>query len=90
MKTEAQKRATRKYMDKNYKNLAIRIRPEKIEMIDSYCKSIEMSKASTIVNAIKYLKEENVNLKKWIADREAKSSSICGEPPVSEKLPEDD
>lgn len=66
MQTEAQKRAKRKYLDKTYKNLAIRIRPEKVQLIDNYCKSIGLSKAATIVNAIKYLKENNVNLAEWI------------------------
>ena len=66
MQTEAQKRAKKKYMDKTYKNLAIHIRPENVQLIDNYCKSIGMSKAATIVNAIKYLIENNVNLAEWI------------------------
>ena len=66
MQTEAQKRAKRKYLDKTYKNLAIRIRPENVQLIDNYCKSIGLSKAATIVNAIKYLIENNVNLAEWI------------------------
>ena len=53
--TEAQKRAKKKYMDKTYKNLAIHTRPENVQLIDNYCQSIGMSKASTIVNAIKFL-----------------------------------
>lgn len=53
-------------MDKTYKNLAIHIRPENVQLIDNYCKSIGLSKAATIVNAIKYLIENNVNLAEWI------------------------
>ena len=66
MQTEAQKRAKKKYMDKTYKNLAIHTRPENVQLIDDYCKSIGLSKAATIVNAIKYLIENNVNLAEWI------------------------
>ena len=66
MQTEAQKRAKKKYMDKTYKNLAIHTRPENVQLIDNYCKSIGLSKAATIVNAIKYLIENNVNLAEWI------------------------
>ena len=66
MQTEAQKRAKKKYIDKTYKNLAIHIRPENVQLIDNYCKSIGLSKAATIVNAIKYLIENNVNLAEWI------------------------
>ena len=66
MQTEAQKRAKKKYMDKTYKNLAIHTRPENVQLIDNYCKSIGMPKASTIVNAVKYLIENNVNLVEWI------------------------
>ena len=66
MQTEAQKKAKKKYMDKTYKNLAIHTRPENVQLINNYCKSIGLSKAATIVNAIKYLIENNVNLAEWI------------------------
>ena len=66
MQTEAQKRTKKKYMDKTYKNLAIHIRPENVQLIDNYCKLIGLSKAATIVNTIKYLIENNVNLAEWI------------------------
>ena len=61
MQTEAQKRAKKKYMDKTYKNLAIHTRPENVQLIDNYCQSIGMSKAATIVNAIKYLIEKTLS-----------------------------
>ena len=66
MQTEKKKRKKKKYMDKTYKNLAIHTRPENVQLIDNYCQSIGMSKAATIVNAIKYLIENNVNLAEWI------------------------
>ena len=66
--TEAQKRAKKKYMDKTYKNLAIHTRPENVQLIDNYCQSIGMSKASTIVNAIKYCVANNINLKEWASN----------------------
>lgn len=36
------------------------------EDANRYCKSIGLSKAATIVNAIKYLIENNINLAEWI------------------------
>ena len=66
LRSEAQKRADVKYHAKTYKNLQISARIADYELIDNYCKSIGLSKAATIVNAIKYLIENNVNLAEWI------------------------
>ena len=66
LRSEAQKRADVKYHAKTYKNLQISARIADYELIDNYCKSIGLSKAVTIVNAIKYLIENNVNLAEWI------------------------
>ena len=66
LRSEAQKRADVKYHAKTYKNLQISARIADYELIDNYCKLIGLSKAATIVNAIKYLIENNVNLAEWI------------------------
>ena len=66
LRSEAQKRADVKYHAKTYKNLQISARVADYELIDNYCESIGLSKAATIVNAIKYLIENNVNLAEWI------------------------
>ena len=66
LRSEAQKRADVKYHAKTYKNLQISARIADYELIDNYCQSIGLSKAATIVNAIKYLIENNVNLAEWI------------------------
>ena len=64
--TEAHIRANRKYMEKNYKNVQIQAKFADYELIDNYCKSIGLSKAATIVNAVKYLITNHVNLAEWI------------------------
>ena len=81
MQTEAQKRAKKKYIDKTYKNLAIHTRLENVQLIDNYCQSIGLSKAVTIVNAIKYLIENNVNLAEWI--KKGKQTEDAGQLPGS-------
>lgn len=62
MQSEARKRANKKYNAKTYKNLAIRIRPEALDIINGYCQRVGMSKASAIVNAIKYCSDNNIDL----------------------------
>ncbi len=48
-KTEAQKRANKKYKAKTYKNLQAAVRKADYEMIDTYCKKTGISKAKLIV-----------------------------------------
>lgn len=81
LRSEAQKRADVKYHAKTYKNLQISARIADYELIDNYCKSIGMSKAATIVNAIKYLIENNVNLAEWI--KKEKQAEDAGQLPGS-------
>lgn len=66
MMTEAQKRANKKYLEKNYKNLTVKLKFAEIEFINNFCKSIGLSKAQTIVNAVKYCYIHNVNLHEQI------------------------
>ena len=64
MRTEAQKRADKKYNAKTYKNFQAHIKIADWEMIDNYCKTNDISKASILVNAIKYCIDHNIDLKK--------------------------
>lgn len=58
--------AVAKYNKGKYTNFQAQIKIEEATTIDNYCKSIGLSKAATIVNAVKYLIENNVNLAEWI------------------------
>ena len=58
--------AVAKYNKGKYTNFQAQIKIEEATIIDNYCKSIGMSKAATIVNAVKYLMTNNVNLAEWI------------------------
>lgn len=62
-RSEAQKRADKKYHAKTYKNFQAQIKISDWEMIDDYCKNNDISKASLLVNAIKYCIENDIDLK---------------------------
>lgn len=80
MMTEAQKRANKKYLEKNYKNLTVKLKFAEIEYIDNYCKSIGLSKAQTIVKAIKYCSEYNINLTEYTPSINTDNISIEDDP----------
>ena len=80
MRSEAQKRADKVYRTKqlaNGKNKQINatISANDYLLFDNYCKRIGMSKASTIVNAIKYLIANNVNLAEWVEMEKAENEA---------------
>lgn len=49
------------YKTKNYKQLAVTIKPADYTEIDDYCKSINISKAKFIVKCCKYCIEHDVD-----------------------------
>ena len=63
MVSEAKKRANKKYSDKTYKNFQAHIKIDDWDMIDGYCKKNDISKASLLVNAVKYCIENSIDLK---------------------------
>lgn len=44
-----------KYNKENYKNAALRIKPKDYEIIDKYCKDMNISKQSLFINAALYI-----------------------------------
>jgi len=62
MRSEAQKRADKKYYAKNYKNLQVSVKISDYNDIDEYCKKNNISKANLIVNSVKYCIENNIDL----------------------------
>lgn len=68
MRSEAQKKADKKYRQKKLsdgtkKQINATLDIEIYNMIDEYCKSNDISKASMIANAVKYCIENNIKLK---------------------------
>ncbi len=61
--SKAHIKASNKYNKANYKQLKANVKPEDYELIDNFCKDNAISKASVIVNAIKYCIENNIDLK---------------------------
>lgn len=58
--------AVAKYNKGKYINFQVQIKNDDAVIINNYCKSIGMSKAATIISAIKYLITNNINLAEWI------------------------
>lgn len=63
MRSEAQKRADKKYAAKTYKNLQVSVKISDYDEIDKYCKDKDISKASMIINSVKYCMENNIDFK---------------------------
>lgn len=60
--TKAHIKASRKYNDKNYKQLTAMIKPEDYIFIDNYCKTNDISKAKLIVNCCKYCINNDIDI----------------------------
>lgn len=75
-RSEAQKKADKKYHAKTYKNLQISARIADYDLIDNYCKSIELSKAQVIIKAIYYCIENNINLTEYTPNTNTDNISI--------------
>ena len=75
MQTKSHIEAVAKYNKGKYTNFQVQIKIEEAQAIDNYCKRIGMSKASTIVNAIKYLIANNVNLAEWVEMEKAENEA---------------
>jgi hypothetical protein len=61
--SDARIRANRKYMEKTYKNLQVQVKSECYQLIDTYCKSMDISKAEFIVKCCKYVIDNEIDIK---------------------------
>ena len=63
MKTEAQKRANKKYNAKTYKAFTVNAKIAEYEKIAEYCEKNEISKAQLLLKAAQYCIDNNIDLK---------------------------
>lgn len=61
-RSEAQKRADKKYIAKTYKRYAVNARLEFAAVIDEYCRANNLSNSSFFLNAAKYCIDNNIDL----------------------------
>ena len=54
------------YNKVNYKNVALRIRQNDYELLENYCKDMNISKQSLFLNAVKYIINNNISLDEYI------------------------
>ena len=55
--------ATNRYNAKNYKQLKVNVRFNDYDFIDNYCKTNNISKASLVLNSVKYCINNNIDIK---------------------------
>ena len=67
--TKAHIKATDKYNKANYKQLKANIKPTDYKLIDDYCTANNISKASLIVNSIRYVIDNNIDIKPKTDDK---------------------
>ena len=62
MKSEAKKRADKKYHDKTYKTISIAARFDEYATIEKYCNDKSISKAQLLLKAAMYIINNNIAL----------------------------
>ena len=62
MKSEAKKRADKKYHDKTYKTISIAAKFDQYDKITDYCNSHGISKNSFLLSAAAYVIDHNIKL----------------------------
>ena len=62
MRTEAQKRAEKKYHDKTYKTISIAAKFDQYDKITDYCNSHGISKNNFLLSAAAYVIDHNIKL----------------------------
>ena len=62
MRTEAQKRADRKYKEKTYKTFTVNAKIAEYEKIEKYCQDKSTSKAQLLLKAAMYIIDNNITV----------------------------
>ena len=60
MRTEAQKRADKKYKEKTYKTFSVNAKISEYEKIEKYCQDKSISKAQLLLKAAMYIIDNNI------------------------------
>lgn len=60
MRSDAQKRADREYMDKNYSTFSVKMKKNEYNAISAYCKKMNISKARFVVWACNYFMGQGI------------------------------
>lgn len=50
------------YNKANYKNVALRLKPDDYEVIEKYCQDMDISKQKLFINAVKYVINNDIPL----------------------------
>lgn len=61
--SDAKIKANNKYKNSHYRKLSADIKPADYDFIDNYAKEKNISKASLIVKSIKYIADNDIDLK---------------------------
>ena len=62
MRTEAQKRADKKYHEKNYKTFTVNAKFDEYATIEKYCNDNNISKNKFLLSAAVYVIDHNIKL----------------------------
>ncbi len=61
-RSEAQKRADKKYHDKKYKTFSVNAKADEYELIDEFCKRNGISKNALLLKSTKYCIKNNIDI----------------------------
>lgn len=64
-RSEAQKRADKKYHAKTYKTFTVNAKIADYNIINDYCCNNNMSKAKFLINSAKYCIDNNIDIKNY-------------------------
>lgn len=62
MRTEAQKRADKKYKEKTYKTFTVNAKITEYEKIEKYCQDNNISKAQLLLKSTMYCIDNNIDI----------------------------